>query len=184
MIQMIEQSNKPLTTAIEKLTETLNDKLDTAMDIKTKKDNIKEKDNLLETITDDHNDEYMEGKCMEKLKEHQSTLTIVSQNLSSQLDQVYQTSPSIHMDVSTSQTDKDKHDNLIRNLSDTITYIDHKIKYIEDRHNNQIKNLQEELHQLSTNFNIYKKTCFLPRQEQHRDPPREYCKQRKRTVLN
>ena len=52
-LQMIEQANIPMTNAIEKLVETLNNKLDNAIETKYNQTNDKEKENQFESITDD-----------------------------------------------------------------------------------------------------------------------------------
>ena len=106
-------------------------------------------------------------KRMEKLKEHQSKLTRMSQNLSSQLDKIHQISPSTLTEQPTQQPNQDKPNNLIRNLSITITSIEHKIKNIEDRHNNEIQTLQGELQKLTANFNIHKNNCSMTTQGQY-----------------
>ena len=159
---MIEQSNRPLTKAIEMLVETLNTKLDAALEKqKTEKNKNTEHKNQFENIDEDIFEEDTDNKRMQKLKEHQSKLSRMSQNLATQLDQVHQNSPSIPMEENTPPTNTNGPDNLIRNLSITITSIEHKIKNNEDKHNQQILNLQNELHQLNLKFNSHLNSCQI-----------------------
>ena len=173
-MQMMEQLNKPLTTAIEKLVETLNNKLDAAIETKN---NHKEEDNQFNEIIEDKNTNETETKRIEKLREHQNTLCRMSQNLSEQLDNINPINTQRQQQDKDNTTNKENPTNLIRNLSITITSIEHKIKRLEDNHENKINSLKDEIEKLNINFNIHKNTCFPQRTIDTRENTNKEVKQ-------
>ena len=58
------------------------------------------------------------------------------------------------------------------------------MKYIEDIHNNEIKTLQDELQNLTMNFNIHKNNCFQPNQDQQPNKDKNIPKPRVPTSDN
>ena len=168
MFNLLQDSNKPMISAIERLTKLLEDKLDKAIISKEANSPITSTKTRIqpsaiheeiEPIEDDRTDSNKEPNPFEpmdddaktkqtrmnKLKIHQNKLTQMSNDLTEELDNVSkitsQTNDTHRLEDQ--KLNAQNNTNIFRNLSITITSLEQKIQTLEKKHDTEIKELRQ-----------------------------------------